>query len=528
MRQEFFRIPLEGPWSLGPLGDVPGLGFGIVLFAWVALAAWTLFRHRRNLKFNGELAGSATIWFVVALVIVLVPGFIRRHHEKTIETANAVLTSAPSESPDAYKAYELRDHGWRALRTYEIAIETYRQETEKKPNSVRAHRKLAWLLATATDDQFRDGKQALEHATLAARLTKFQDAANLEVLAAAAAETGDFKNAVVWASQAAEEATTARANQPSIAVLRKQLASYLAEKPYRDRGPQTSIPIYGYGFMFVLGFLFAGWAGTRRAQSVGLPDETVSDLAMCVLISGILGARLFYLVQYHDQVFFERVTPGGALEMKKGMDLISAAVNLSDGGLVLFGGVLMAIAACFWFCRRRKLNILFVADFVVPSFFIGLAFGRMGCFMNGCCYGDRCELPWAVTFPLGSVPDMVLVTRGFLAASETVTLELHPTQVYSALNALVFVVLTSVYFKYRDRDGSVLALALLTYPVTRFVLELLRGDELGKFNTALTISQWVSMGLFASGLLLTWWISRQPARSTDRSFVAIKPFTSTT
>ena len=90
------------------------------------------------------------------------------------------------------------------------------------------------------------------------------------------------------------------------------------------------------------------------------------------------------------------------------------------------------------------------------------------------------------------------------------TLRLHPTQIYSSLNALVLAFLTAVYFKYRHRDGSVLALALVVYPVTRFVIELLRGDELGKFGTSLTISQWVSIGLFGLGLLMMYWLAKQP------------------
>ena len=169
--------------------------------------------------------------------------------------------------------------------------------------------------------------------------------------------------------------------------------------------------------------------------------------------------------------------------------------------MVLYGGVILALIAYFLFCRSRKLSPLLMGDVIMPSFCVGLAFGRIGCFFNGCCYGDRCELPWSVQFPLGSVSDMTLVEQGFVGAAETTTLYLHPTQFYSSFNALLLAFLTHSYFRYRHKDGAVMALALLTYPVTRFVIEYLRGDELGKFNTSLTISQWVSLGLFTFGLI---------------------------
>jgi len=177
---------------------------------------------------------------------------------------------------------------------------------------------------------------------------------------------------------------------------------------------------------------------------------------------------------------------------------------------VLYGGVLTAIAAYLIFCRRRRLNTLLMSDILIPSIFIGLAFGRLGCFLNGCCYGDRCTLPWSVTFPTGSVPDAALVHRGFVGAAELINFSLHPTQIYSALNAAVLLLLTASYFKYRHKDGAVLTLALLVYPVTRFVIEYLRGDELSKFNTSLTISQWVSIGLFSMGIAFLWWLTSRP------------------
>lgn len=266
--------------------------------------------------------------------------------------------------------------------------------------------------------------------------------------------------------------------------------------PTLARFAPEGVPIYGYGFMLFLGFVVGAWSAARRAARVGIPGEHIWDLAMWIFFAGVGGSRLFYIVQYRERVFAG----------KQGADLIKAAVNLPDGGLVLYGGVLLSIAAFLVFCRIRQLKPLLLMDVIVPSFFVGLGFGRLGCFLNGCCYGDRCALPWSVQFPPQSVPFAVLVERGFLSPEAAATIPLHPTQLYSSLNAFLLAWLMAVYFRYRQRDGSLLALALLIYPVTRFLIEYVRGDELGKFNTSLTISQWVSLSLFLFGILFTTWL----------------------
>ena len=194
-------------------------------------------------------------------------------------------------------------------------------------------------------------------------------------------------------------------------------------------------------------------------------------------------------------------------------DYFFALINLQEGGLVLYGGIILALTAFIVFCLRRKLSPLLMTDVIMPSFFIGLAFGRLGCFMNGCCYGDRCELPWSVGFPMGSVPDMALVGRGYVNASDASTLMLHPTQIYSSLNALLLATVTHFFFRVRRRDGSVLAVALLTYPITRFLIEYLRSDEkhvlvLG-WQSPFTISQLVSLGMLCFGAAYVFWLSRR-------------------
>jgi phosphatidylglycerol:prolipoprotein diacylglycerol transferase len=275
---------------------------------------------------------------------------------------------------------------------------------------------------------------------------------------------------------------------------------------------RKSIPVYGYGFMLFVGFLAAGWTAARRARREGVDGEIVWDLGMWVFFSGIAGARLFYILQYPDRVFAGRV---GLL------DHLKAAINLPDGGLVLYGGIILALATYFYFCRLRRLNPLFMADLIMPSFFIGLGFGRIGCFLNGCCYGEPSTLPWAVTFPHGSVPFTALVNREMLSPDALATMPLHPSQLYSSLGAFLLAGVMALYFKYRQRDGAVLGLSLLVYPIGRFLLEFLRGDEPGRLGTPLTISQLVSLGVFAAGLVYVVWLNRRPA-GTIRQLASAK------
>lgn len=285
--------------------------------------------------------------------------------------------------------------------------------------------------------------------------------------------------------------------------------------PWLLAGRIPAVPVYGYGFMMFLGFFSAAWLAMRRANSVGLSGDMIWDLAVWIIVSGIGGARLLYVVRFPENVFAN----------KTGTAKLWAIFNLPDGGLVLYGGVILALMAFFWFCRRRQVNPMLMADVVMPSFFIGLAFGRMGCYLNGCCYGDVCSLPWAVQFPEGSATFAAMVSRGFLSETATQTMPLHPTQIYSTINAIVLAVLTGTYFKYRQQNGAVLALSLCTYPVTRFIIEYLRSDELtvvftlrsmlfwGRdlitFTTPFTTSQWVSLFLFTIGLIFALYLQRQ-------------------
>ena len=264
---------------------------------------------------------------------------------------------------------------------------------------------------------------------------------------------------------------------------------------------QDGLPVFGYGLMLFIGFSTAVTLATIRAEREGLSSDVIWDLSIWLFIPGIVGARLYYLCQYYDRVFTG--VPSS--------EWLMAAFNLSQGGIVLYGGLIGGALGYFAFCFVRHLRPLAVADIIVPSVFVGSGFGRIGCFLNGCCYGAASSLPWAVQFPRDSATFASMVEKGLVDINAACTPSLHPTQIYSSIDGFIIAGITAWYFGHRRRNGEVLAVALLIYPVTRFCMELLRADEVGQLKTNLTTAQLVSIGLFVVNLIFMAYLARRPA-----------------
>ncbi len=268
--------------------------------------------------------------------------------------------------------------------------------------------------------------------------------------------------------------------------------------------PFVSFPIFGYGVLVLTGFLFAIAFASYRCKQVGYDSEIIMDLAFWILVTGIVGGRIAFLIQYHQELVAHNKTLP---------QLLFAVINLSQGGLVLIGAMFGAAIGCFTFCYLRNINPWPLVDIITPSIFIGEGFGRIGCLLNGCCFGDRCDLPWGICFPQGSTTFDVLVNRGFLDPAALHTMPLHPTQIYSSLNGFVLALVTAQFFWYRRFPGDVFALGCVLYSITRFLLEFIRADEMGQFGTGYTISQWYSAAIlcFGVGLLIrNRWTNRTP------------------
>ncbi len=262
------------------------------------------------------------------------------------------------------------------------------------------------------------------------------------------------------------------------------------------------LDIRGYGAMLVLAFLSSTWLAWRRARAEKLDPEVISDMAFWVFLFGMIGARLFFCIEYWGE----------------DVKTVWQAFQFWKGGIVYYGGIIGGAFAFLAYHRLYRFPFRPFLDVVAPSIAVGTLFGRLGCFLNGCCYGDTCQLPWAVAFPRLSPPWSHHYALGLIGPDAAHSLPVHPTQIYSALDALFLFVLLTAFYPLRRRDGEVMGLLMLCYPISRFLIEILRNDE-GVFVLGLTISQTISASLFAAGLLYWGWLLTLP-RGLHRDQVA--------
>jgi phosphatidylglycerol:prolipoprotein diacylglycerol transferase len=286
-------------------------------------------------------------------------------------------------------------------------------------------------------------------------------------------------------------------------------AAILWVLPALDDG--QGVPVRGYGVMLLAAAAAGIWLSIVRGRRLGFDADTILSLGMEVFLWGIVGARLFYVIEYHEQFF------GGG---RSWLDSLKAVLNVAAGGLVVFGALPTAGLAAWRFASRRGLSLPRLADCIAPGLLVGLALGRIGCFLNGCCYGGPCDLPWAVRFPPESPPWLDQAARGLLPAAPAAgarpwSLPVHPAQLYASIDAAIlaaFAVCSTPLFR---RDGAVFALVLTLHPISRLLLEAIRVDEPPALGTPFSISQLVSLVLLALAGGLWWWLFRQPPRRPD-------------
>lgn len=160
--------------------------------------------------------------------------------------------------------------------------------------------------------------------------------------------------------------------------------------------PFLNRPVPGFGLMLMIGFLLSIVWATRRATRSGANPDVILNCGFIGLIGGVVGCRIMYVAHYWDD--FARY--GHPLKV------IVAIFDVTRGGLEFYGGVILTAFATLYYLRRWGHSVRWYLDILTPSLALGLAIGRLGCFLNGCCWGDTCNLPWAVQFPFGSNAQM--------------------------------------------------------------------------------------------------------------------------
>lgn len=256
----------------------------------------------------------------------------------------------------------------------------------------------------------------------------------------------------------------------------------IVEIPFPWWGP---IPIHGYGLMVVIGFLLGCWVSTRVARRRGLP-EFMYDLGLVMLLTGVLGGRAFYFIQFYDTAFAGSSAP--FLEFFK----------IWKGGLVFYGAAITGFLGGLVFLWRRKLPIPDCLDVAAIGTPLAMGIGRIGCFLNGCCFGKVCEAsyPLGVRFPLESPARASHLARGLLGGHEAASLPVHPVQLYQSAHDIIIFGLLFWYLRRPESPrGAGMPLLFTLYGIGRFLLEGLRGDHSATF-TGLTVSQNLSVALF--------------------------------
>ncbi len=241
-----------------------------------------------------------------------------------------------------------------------------------------------------------------------------------------------------------------------------------------------SWPIYSYSAMVAAGYLAGLAFGWIEARRLGQDVANVADISIVMFIAGILGARGLEVI-----IFYKRF-----------VDDPLEVFRIWNGGLTWYGGMIAGILAGAVFIRIKKLDLGLWADMCAPAAMLMLGIGRIGCFLNGCCYGKVApDLPWGVVYP---------ATHPHLGLYQY---KVHPTPLYSSAAAFILF----GYLAWRSRrkkfDGEIFWQMVFLYAIARFSLEFFRADHRGALTllgVTLSTSQIISLaaGAVAAGLFL--------------------------
>jgi len=229
-----------------------------------------------------------------------------------------------------------------------------------------------------------------------------------------------------------------------------------------------SLPIRSYEIMVAIGFLIALYIAIRRAKKKNIPFRFMLDLGLCILISGFVGARIFYILQH----------------IRSYDSLADTFSRIWEGGLTYYGGFVLASLVGFIYLRSRRLPIAGVTDIIAPSLALGEGISRIGCFLAGCCFGKPTDLPFGVTFPENSL-------TGIITDSQKV----HPTQLYSSIILFCIFIILITFQRYTKFSGQLFLSYMIMYSIYRFSIDFLRYYTPEEHLGILTYSQVTSLVL---------------------------------
>jgi phosphatidylglycerol:prolipoprotein diacylglycerol transferase len=266
-----------------------------------------------------------------------------------------------------------------------------------------------------------------------------------------------------------------------------------------------SLPINTYGLMLAISFVLGLWLAARRGCVIGVKRIDVYDLGVRLMIAAVIGSRIFYIVTH--------------VSMFQGHWLDVIALWKGLYGLSMLGGVILAVAVGFYTIGKRKLPVWELSDAVIPSFALGIFVTRIGCFLNGCCFGSETSCSLGIVFPDSAMP---YSNTGIIPGTH-----IHPTQLYSSAAGLLILIILLWADRHRHFPGFIFVLFTGLYGVTRFGIEefryfdhepnMLFGFSSIAGRSGITDNQLISLIMLAAALLLGLWLYLRYRRTSSVS-----------
>jgi phosphatidylglycerol---prolipoprotein diacylglyceryl transferase len=254
--------------------------------------------------------------------------------------------------------------------------------------------------------------------------------------------------------------------------------------------PGWELKIHSYGVMILIACFAALAIAVWRARRDQIDPNSVYELAAWLFLGGAIGARGVYVISHPEAIH-----------------TLGDIFRSWQGGNNFYGCILGGLTGSILYWLRRPFPFRRMADAASLAVAMGIAIGRIGCFLNGCCYGAVSDLPWAIRFPAGSHAWVRQVDAGLISPTAAFSLPVHPTQLYASIAGFALLGLLLAYSRRRRAAGETMAVLMIAYPITRWPLEMLRGDEPAIF-AGMTLSQNISVALFACGLAVWFWLRK--------------------
>jgi phosphatidylglycerol:prolipoprotein diacylglycerol transferase len=245
--------------------------------------------------------------------------------------------------------------------------------------------------------------------------------------------------------------------------------------------------------MLAIAFLVATYIAVHRAKKEGIPAQIIFDLGILLLLSAVIGARIFHILQHRQS--YSSLTE------------IMAIWRGGLSGLTFYGGFILALIAGIIYLRWRKLSVAAVTDILAPPMILGTGIGRIGCFLAGCCFGKPTSLPWGITFPENS-----------LATLELGQIEkLHPTQLYSFISLLGIFIILLILEKHIKTKGLLFILSVLMYSIHRFFIDFLRYYTQDEYTGIFTTSQFMSIIAAVAAVAFMIFLAKRRTSDIDKA-----------